>query len=64
MFSTKEHLILVLVGILFETFDEVEQPEEGIFGIQVSFFVSNFLKFVGFLEPYGFEGVAEDDLQA
>jgi hypothetical protein len=33
LFGTKEHLILVLVAVLFETFDELERAEEGTRGI-------------------------------
>ena len=58
MFSIKEHLILVLVGILFETFDELGRTEpffsnvgNSCLGIYVSFSVYDFLEFVGHLEP-------------
>ena len=51
MFCTKEHLILVLVGTLFETFDEVARSDDGIRGLQISFSVYNFLLYVGYMEP-------------
>ena len=51
MFCTKEHLILVLVGTLYETFDEVARSDDGIRGLQISFSVYNFLLYVGYMEP-------------
>ena len=62
MFCTKEHLILVLVGTLFETFDEVARSDDGIRGLQISFSVHSFLQCVGYIEPKLPEGDHEPTL--
>ena len=41
----------MLVGTLYETFDEVARSDDGIRGLQISFSVYNFLQYVGYMEP-------------
>jgi hypothetical protein len=54
-YSTREHLIIALVGILYETFAELERAENGCKGILVSFSVYNFIQFIeNQLEPEDF----------
>ena len=49
-YSSREHLIIALVGILYETFAELERAENGCRGILVSFSVYNFIQFIGYKE--------------